>query len=191
VNAEGVSWVQGIGGYFNVAHPALPAPFFATGIAVTNSDDSAQVDVGVDQTNLKAYLNFKGWFSQTLFSVSANDQMDAEIYLDGNTNKWLVFIEDLTTRTAFGEEYGYGTTNMVRADWFTGTNTANLVPAMNQINFTGARWVSNWDGWQPINSSAEAYYVLQSLVNENGEIEPWYYLGSSGTSFSMLIYPSY
>ncbi len=167
VNAEGVSWVQGGAGYFNVARPALPAQVFDTEIGVTNSNQSAQIIVGVDQTDLAAYLYFNGWFSERLFSVSANDQMDAEIYLDGNTNQWLVFIEDLTTRRAFGQEFGY-TTSIVQAAWVTYTYTGGPVRPTNPITFTSARWVSNWDGWQPITSSAAAYYIHQILQAPKG-----------------------
>ncbi|MBV9711488.1 MAG: hypothetical protein JO011_11340 [Ktedonobacteraceae bacterium] len=188
-DAEGVSWVQGAGGFFNVASVPLPAVSVLTAIAVGNSDSSAQINVGVDQTEKLAVLTFNHGREWDLFSVNANDQMDAEIYLDGNTNQWLIFIEDLTTRTSFGQEFAY-TNYLTRAAWTTQVAFGGPVPSMNMISFTNARWVSNWDGWQPITSSAAAYYVQLTLRTQyGGRISPTQ-PDSSGTSFTLIPCPS-
>jgi hypothetical protein len=125
----------------------------------------------------------------SLFHVNANDQITSEIYLDSNTNKWLVFIEDVTTRTAFGNEYSYATTT-TRAGWITHMPDGGSVPSMYLIGFTNAHWESNWAGWQPLTSSAEATYTQWTLYAPGGGViwptEP----DSSGTSFTLIPCPS-
>jgi hypothetical protein len=195
VNAEGASWVQGVVGFFPVAQPAgaPSAPGFDTVIGVSSSDEARQIIVGVDQTNSEAFVGFRGQSSQYVFFVHPNDQMDTEIYLDGATNQWLVFIEDLTTRQAFGQEFSYTVTSDnggVFASWFTGDeNNAGPVPSMNPITFTNARWLSNWAGWQPITSSAETSYTFQILQAPLGGVIVPTTLDSSGASFTLNAMP--
>ncbi|MBV9256649.1 MAG: hypothetical protein JO215_01380 [Ktedonobacteraceae bacterium] len=191
IDAEGVSWVQGVGGFFNVP-TADNAIQVATEIAVATSNGSGQISLGVTKNADRHYavLIFAGGATWTLFSVSANDQMDAEIYLDGNTNKWLIFIEDLTTRQSYGNEFAY-TTFTTLAGWETAISRGGPVPPMNLITFTNARWVSNWDGWQPITSSAAAAYAQWTLTAPNGGIiSPTEIPDPPGTSFTLIPCPS-
>lgn len=184
-DAYGVSWVQGVVGYFNVVSPALPAVGVVTAIAV--GSPSAEIDLGVEQTQGYAYLTFRGGISWALFQVQAGDQMDALIYLDGSTNQWLLFIEDLTTRTSFGEEFSYITTTFLVAGWVTQVNSGGPVPSMFPITFTNAEWLSNWAGWQPIiSSAAAAYYQESELAPNGGQIWPTEIPDPPGTLFSLL-----
>lgn len=144
-----------------------------------------------DQLRQFAALTLQGVTTWVLFSVSTDDQIDAEIYLDGNTNEWLIFIEDLTSRTAFGQEFAY-TTNLTRAAWLIGisSNSGGPVPPMNATTFTNARWVSNWDSWQPITSSAAAYYVQLALKAVYGGQVATTQPTASGTSFTLVPCPT-
>lgn len=189
-NAEGVSWAQGAFGLFNVVSPAQPAVEVETAIAVTNSDGSAEINLGVEQTEGDAYLSFHGVFLWVLFHVNVGDQMDAEIYLDGSTNEWLLFIEDLTTGVAFGEEFSY-TTTITRAAWAVQVESGGPVPAMVPITFTNAQWLSNWAGWQPIISSAAATSTQWTLqAPYGGQIWPTEIPDPPGTSFSLIPCPA-
>lgn len=187
-NAYGDGSVQGVVGYFNVVSPALPAVGVQTAIAL--GSPSAQIALGVEQTQGYAYFAFRGGLSWALFPVQAADQMDALIYLDQSTNNWLLFIEDLTTRTAFGEEFSYVTTSFVVAGWATAVNNGGPVPAMFLIGFWNAEWLSNWAGWQPITSSVAPNLYQQSLLAPNGgQIWPTE-ISDPGTGFDLIPCPT-
>lgn len=190
-NAEGVNWVQGAVGFFTVVSPVQPAVDVETAISMANSDArSAEINLGVEQTEGDAYLSFRGAFRWILFHVNVGDQMDALIELDGGTNHWLLFIEDLTTRTSFGEEFSYSTTTTL-AVWVTQVSSGGPVPSMFPITFTNAQWLSNWDGWQPITSAAAAAYEQWSLVAPNGgQIWPTEVPDPPGTLFSLIPCPT-
>lgn len=188
-NAEGVSWVQGAAGFFNVATPTLPSIEVETAVVVANSDGSSEINLGVAQTESDAYLSFHGQFLWVLFHVNTNDQMDAEIYWDANTNNWLLFIEDLTTRQSFGQEFSYSTT-LTRAAWTMQVENGGPVPSMTLVTFTNAQWFSNWDGWQPIISPAAATYTQVTIKPpKGGVIWPTEVPDPPGTSFTMIPCP--
>ena len=184
-DAEGVSWVRGVTGDFNVALPTLPSVEVVTAATVASSDGSAEITVGVDQTAQAAYLNFHGWIDWTLFHIGANDKIDSEILWDIHTNRWFVFIEDVTSGQAFGEEFSYFT-NITVAGWGTQVFSGGPVPSMYLIGFTNAQWFSNWDGWQPITSSAAASYTQSTLVAPKGGTIMTGEPVNAGTAFALV-----
>ncbi len=187
-DAEGVSWVQGTVGFFNVASPTLLTTSVDTVIGVESNNSS--ITLGVDQLQKVTYLGFLGGVHWNLFYVNTNDRMDALILLDTNTNQWLLFIEDLTTGVSYGSEFSYDT-EMIRALWLTGIGNDGPVPSMPLIAFTNSQWLSNWDGWQPIISSAAATYTQFTLLDPNGgQIWPTEIPDPPATFFTLVPCPT-
>ncbi|HZR40115.1 MAG TPA: hypothetical protein VFB12_08375 [Ktedonobacteraceae bacterium] len=170
-------------GSFNVPTAGGVVPV-TTGIIVGDTGQNAKISLGVvkDGARSNASVSFVNGETLDLFPVNASDQMDAEIYLDSNSNQWLIFIEDENTATYYANEFSY-TTIITYAGWLASVNDSPL-PAMNPILFTNARWFSNWADWQPIPSSAAAYYIQWTLDKSPGLIQTTILIGSPpGTSF--------
>ncbi len=164
---KSASWVYGSEATFNVPKVEGIVPV-TTAVTVTNVDKNTQISLGVvtDAARRNASLSFTNGSTLDLFAVHSNDQIFALISLDTGANKWLIFIEDGTSGLFYDADFSYSTA-FTSAMWLTTVNDSPF-PPIGLITFTGAQWLSNWDGWQPILSPDSAYYLQWTLLAPTG-----------------------
>ena len=211
INAEGTSWVQGIAASFNATRSeGIPLNSDDTDVLLTTASSQWIGDqwiyVGVNSNNdgtLNAYtwwLNWSDWNHphggyQKLFSVRAGDQINVAIEKYTSDDPWSIFIEDVPL-AKYQWVTETDTTNFTRAYWVLNTSGAPIAPRFpSLIGFRYAQWLSNWDGWQPITSSAARTYSEITNVSSGGGVVWPGGLADGGTSFALIpcstcVYPS-
>lgn len=180
--------------YVPTVAATLADTYSAAWIGIGGFDDSTLIQTGTEQDSIGGQTFYSAWYellpndSVTIDSinVSPGDLMSASISLiDSASNTWRITITGNTSRTAFSQDFAYGSSQL-SAEWIVErpmvNNSTAALAMFSSITFTNAAATVNGSSG-PIGQLTCTSIVMYDRHND--QLVTVSSLSSDGTSFGV------